>query len=138
MWKFCCNYYKGNKFVALLLCILLVGVIVAAYWSKEEILPTFFVSLVSLMVVYGSSQDSKNKLRLEIFEKRYAIYEELIKFCSHTLQHGAIIKRRYPQMNWKLFDGLTNIPSEADTKKILRRIMPEMKTLELTAHEILK
>ncbi len=84
------KYCQKNKFFTLILFIFLIGIVVAACWGKEEILPTFFVSLVSLMVVYGSSQDSKNKLRLELFEKRYEIYEELIKFSSHTLQEGEI------------------------------------------------
>ena len=78
--------YQVNKnpVVTLLLLILVVGIPIAFYTNKSEILPVFFVSLISAGVVYGTAQDSKNKLRLELFEKRYEIYEELMKILLYV------------------------------------------------------
>ena len=79
-----------NPFITLLLEILIIGIVIAYCTGKYDILPVFFVSLISAGVVYGNAQDSKNKLRLELFQARYEIYEDLIKFCSHVLQQGDI------------------------------------------------
>jgi len=84
------NTALENKFISLLLALFIIGVVIAFLVGKADILPTFFVSLISLSVVYGTAQDSKNKLRLELFEKRYEIYEDLIKFASNALMYGNI------------------------------------------------
>lgn len=74
-----------THFHLLLAAITIVGTLLCFWVSRLEILPTFYVSIVSLVIVYRSGLDSRNKLRLELYQARYKIYEGLIKYASATL-----------------------------------------------------
>jgi hypothetical protein len=78
-----------KQFMAAIALIFLIGTIIGAA-VKPEILPTFYIACITLLIVYKGSLDSHNKLRLELFKQRYEIYQELIKFSSRTLQTGKV------------------------------------------------
>ncbi len=92
------NYSKNNinlrfetdVFIMLMTVLFIAGTILALSTGKEEILPTFYISCLSLIIIYQGSRDSWNKFRLELFEERYVIYEELLKFATETLKNAEI------------------------------------------------
>jgi hypothetical protein len=60
--------------------------------NKPDILPNFLSSLGTLFVAmifgYWAYFHTREKFRLELFEKRWKIYDALIQFCSNVAQYG--------------------------------------------------
>jgi hypothetical protein len=51
-------------------------------------LATTVFSSVSLVFAYFAFQFSKEKFRLDLFDKRFAVYEAAREYCSRVLSHG--------------------------------------------------
>ncbi len=48
------------------------------------------VSIFALVISILAYQNANNKLRLDLFEARWEIYEKILKFCSTVTQLGGL------------------------------------------------
>jgi len=69
---------------------ILVGFIFLWFIAKLENFPTFCVSVVALGFSYLAYYNSREKFRLDLFEKRYESYRNCMKFCSYLIQFGGL------------------------------------------------
>ncbi len=77
--------------------------------------PTFIVYLQGLLVpvigilgaliAYQQMKIAKQKFKLDLFEKRYAILAAMKKFCSHAISHGGAKGPEAYELMLALADG---------------------------------
>jgi hypothetical protein len=60
-------------------------------------LATTAFSTLTLVFAYLAYRFSKEKFRLDLFDKRFAIYEATLTFCSQVLTHGSLRAARPEQ-----------------------------------------
>lgn len=53
-------------------------------------MPTFLVAQIAIGLSYLAYYNSREKFRLDLFEKRYESYQNCLSVCSAILQHGDI------------------------------------------------
>lgn len=73
-----------------LVCLLLIGIVVFVLIGKTENIPSFISGIGTLAVAAWGLYYTREKVRLDLFEKRWEIYENTVKFCSHVQTHAAI------------------------------------------------
>ena len=76
-----------------LLCIAVISFLVIAtllYYKKFEMLPSTIFSSVAAYFAFHAYRFSREKFRLELFEKRWEIYEETLNFCSTVMKYGGL------------------------------------------------
>lgn len=59
--------------------------------GKYEPLPTLVFSGVTAYFSFWAYRFSHEKFRLDLFEKRWAIYEQTLEFCSYVNRHGSLV-----------------------------------------------
>jgi hypothetical protein len=61
-------------------------------WSIEklELVPTSFGAIATAMFAFLAFRFSKEKFRLDLFERRWSVYENTWKFCSLALTQGKL------------------------------------------------
>jgi len=69
---------------------ILFGLIFLWALGKLENFPTFCISVVALGFSYLSYYNSREKFRLDLFDKRYESYRNCMKFCSYIIQYGGL------------------------------------------------
>lgn len=53
---------------------------------------TALIALIVTLITYGQWITNRARLKLELFEKRYAVYEKIAAFLAETLMKGRLIK----------------------------------------------
>lgn len=76
--------YTGFALALLFLVLLLFGT------DKLELLPATFFSATTAAFSFLAYKFSKEKFRLDLFEKRWAVYESTLEFCSRVTQQGSL------------------------------------------------
>lgn len=72
---------------------LLVGGVYFLYVVDElGSIPTFVLAAIALFFSYLAYQFSKERFRLELLEKRWEIYEEILKYSSTVMRHAGLPK----------------------------------------------
>ena len=51
---------------------------------------TIFISCVALFFSYCAYRFSRERFRLELLDKRWEVYEQVLKFCSVVMTHGGL------------------------------------------------
>ena len=65
--------------------VVFIGTIFLSIIDKIENLPIFFVSVVALGFTHLSYYNSREKFRLDLFDKRYEIYRNSVEFCKYII-----------------------------------------------------
>lgn len=60
--------------------------------GKPEQIPTTLLSSVAVAFSYYAYRFSKEKFRLDLLDRRWEIYEQVLKFCSVVVTHGGLPK----------------------------------------------
>lgn len=76
--------YLGLASIVIVLGILLFDM------HKLELLPATFFSATTAAFSYLAYKFSKEKFRLDLFEKRWVVYENTLEFCSRVTQQGSL------------------------------------------------
>ena len=58
--------------------------------AKYDLLPQLWVSLVVAFLAYWAAYFTSERLRLDLFDKRFEIYEKAIEFSSVVMKHGSL------------------------------------------------
>jgi hypothetical protein len=90
--------------------------IVLCIWgllAKSDRIETVFFAAIAAFFTYKSYISSEERFRLDLFEQRFKIYEELIVFCSSVLaiggiKPGASIGDQYFDQVKRLYDAADN------------------------------
>lgn len=63
-------------------------------YKQDELasIPTFTVAFIALIFSYFAYEFTRDKFRLELFDKRYGIYINILKFCSAVSTYGDLLK----------------------------------------------
>jgi len=75
-------------FVFFVLSTLLVDV------KRFDLLPATFFSAITALFSYWAYKFSKEKFRLDLFDKRWEVYENTLEFCSRVTQQGTLRMRK--------------------------------------------
>jgi len=75
-----------------LMALIVAGVFYFSIMEKWENIPTFLVSCIALSFSYYAYLFSKEKFRLDLFEKRWEVYIATLEFCSLVMKYGQIPK----------------------------------------------
>ena len=60
------------------------------YAGKPEIIATLWISAIALALSYNAYVFTKEKFRLDLLERRFEIYQDLLKFCSLFATHATL------------------------------------------------
>ena len=58
--------------------------------GKPEAIPAVFFSMVTALLGFWACSFTYQKLRLDLFEKRFEIYTHTLTFCSTVMQQGSL------------------------------------------------
>ena len=66
-------------------------------WSidKREFIPASFGAIAAAAFAFLAFRFTKEKFRLDLFEKRWSVYEGIVQFCSVATQTGVIGEAAY-------------------------------------------
>ena len=81
---------QRHWFDSLLLLVFMVTFQILATADKLEFLPTTFFSAATAYFSNRAYNFAKEKFRLDLFEKRWEVYENTLKFCSKVMQEGTL------------------------------------------------
>ena len=74
--------------VAILAIVLLLAIAVGS--EHFELVPATVLGGITALLSYAAYHFSREKVRLDLFDKRWEIYEETLKFCSAVTQEGTL------------------------------------------------
>ena len=60
------------------------------YVDKTENIPSVFFSGLAAFFAFHAYLFTKEKFRLDLLEKRWAVYEQTLKFCSTVMTYGGL------------------------------------------------
>ena len=83
---------RAPAFYMFLFLIFLIGFIVLFELSKLEHLPTFIVSVMAMTFSYHALTYTREKFRVDLFEKRFEVYLAIVDFCSAIHSNGGLGK----------------------------------------------
>lgn len=82
-----------EKITVISLALLLVGGAALFYaLNKTEYFPTFCISMITLSFSYYAYLFSKEKFRLDLLDKRWEAYEQIVDFCKKVSAYGGFPK----------------------------------------------
>lgn len=63
------------------------------FWltAKWDLLPATFCTIITLHFSYYAYKFSKERFRLDLFDKRWEVYEKVLEFCSTVTSEGGLV-----------------------------------------------
>jgi len=89
MWQFL-RMPTRDEFFLLVAFVFMAGTAYLIDNGKPELVPQFWVSILVLGISYWGLVYTRERLRLDLFEKRFAIYDNLLTYCSSLMQLGTL------------------------------------------------
>lgn len=83
---------KNRLPVALILIFNLLAIFFLLCEDRSDQIPTTLLSSVAVAFSYYAYRFSKEKFRLDLLDRRWEIYEQVLKFCSVVVTHGGLPK----------------------------------------------
>ena len=96
-WDQSRKYDWEKNFVPVIVCIFVVSFLILIGTSKLELLPSVILGCITTIFAFCAYKYTKEKFRLELFEKRWEVYENINKFCSIVLKYGDLPKIGKPE-----------------------------------------
>ena len=94
--------------------VVFIGTIFLSIIDKIENLPTFFVSVVALGFTHLSYYNSREKFRLDLFDKRYEIYRNSVEFCKYIIRYGGLPDAEKQKDARRDFESIVNQSFQRD------------------------
>lgn len=88
-----CELIKANWFFTLLILVITISTLVLFCINKPENIPALWLSGFALGFSYNAYVYTKEKFRLELFDKRWDIYQNTLEFCSRVTEQGSLRRR---------------------------------------------
>jgi hypothetical protein len=87
-WDQSRKYDWEKNFVPVIVCIFVVSFLILIGTSKLELLPSVILGCITAIFAFCAYKYTKEKFRLELFEKRWEVYRNIAKFCSNAAIYG--------------------------------------------------
>jgi len=87
-WDQSRKYDWEKNFVPVIVCIFVVSLLILIGTSKLELLPSVILGCITTIFAFCAYKYTKEKFRLELFEKRWEVYRNIAKFCSNAAIYG--------------------------------------------------
>ena len=87
--------------VGVMIFISVATVAVAIATNRFDLLPTIALGIVTSTLSYAAYRFSREKLRLDLFDKRWEIYQQTLEYCSTVTQQGTLKARNDNEENIK-------------------------------------
>lgn len=84
------RYIAHNGFYLLLVIVLLCLSYLLVDVKKYDQLPATFFSAITVLFSYWAYKFSQDKFRLDLFDKRWEVYEHTLEFCSYVTQYASL------------------------------------------------
>jgi hypothetical protein len=68
----------------------LISTIGLFWYGKPELVPQLWISIVAVVLSYFACVFTAEKLRLDLFDRRFEIYSKALAFCSAVFTHGSL------------------------------------------------
>lgn len=81
--------FSNKAFVSIVLCTLLLTSFLIVK-NRTESIPSTLFSGTTAFFSFLAYRFSKEKFRLDLFDKRWALYESTMNFCSSVVQQGVL------------------------------------------------
>lgn len=99
------NFERFFPWFSLILGIL--GIVILIVSEQHAHVPTFIVACVAMWFSFFAYKFSKERFRLELFDRRWEIYLDTLKFCSMVIQFGVIPRHSNDKdKNQEVIEGL--------------------------------
>jgi hypothetical protein len=66
------------------------------------------ISIFAIVISFMAYRNSEQKLRLDLFEARWEIYKEILKFCSIVSKNGGIPKPNQGEINPEIIGAVNS------------------------------
>jgi hypothetical protein len=94
MWKVDMHHHFRIAFQKYFFPITLVLAVLLTIWliriGKPEVLPQLWISLIAAILGYWAWVFTGEKLRLDLFDRRFEIYSKTLDYCSVVARYGAL------------------------------------------------
>jgi hypothetical protein len=87
-WDQSRKYDWEKNFVPVIVCIFIVSFLILIGTSKLELLPSVILGCITAIFAFCAYKYTKEKFRLELFDKRWEVYRNIAKFCSNAAIYG--------------------------------------------------
>jgi len=87
-WDQSRKYDWEKNFVPVIVCIFVVSFLILIGTSKLELLPSVILGCITAIFAFCAYKYTKEKFRLELFDKRWEVYRNIAKFCSNAAIYG--------------------------------------------------
>jgi hypothetical protein len=87
-WDQSRKYDWEKNFVPVIVCIFVVSFLILIGTSKLELLPSVILGCITTIFAFCAYKYTKEKFRLELFEKRWEVCQNIAKFCSIAAIYG--------------------------------------------------
>ena len=67
---------------------------------------TLFIASVVVYITFQQHKTNKDKLRLDLFEKRYKVYKTLMEFLAHVVTYGDVEEKKVWTFNAETNDSV--------------------------------
>lgn len=75
--------------------------------------PLLFIALVGARIAHGQRDVSRSKLKLDLFDRRFALYLVAAKFLSNVLQEGNASNGAINQYSREILDAVRTLIADA-------------------------
>ena len=87
-WDQSRKYDWEKNFVPVIVCIFVVSLLILIGTSKLELLPSVILGCITTIFAFCAYKYTKEKFRLDLFEKRWEVCQNIAKFCSIAAIYG--------------------------------------------------
>jgi hypothetical protein len=87
-WDQSRKYDWEKNFVPVIVCIFVVSFLILIGTSKLELLPSVILGCITAIFAFCAYKYTKEKFRLELFDKRWEVCQNIAKFCSIAAIYG--------------------------------------------------
>ncbi len=96
-WDQSRKYDWEKNFVPVIVCIFVVSFVILIGTSKLELLPSVILGCITAIFAFCAYKYTKEKFRLELFEKRWEVCQHINVFCSIVIKYGDLPKLGKPE-----------------------------------------
>jgi hypothetical protein len=89
-WDQSRKYDWEKNFVPVIVCIFVVSFLILIGTSKLELLPSVILGCITAIFAFCAYKYTKEKFRLELFEKRWEVYKNISIFCSIVKKYNRL------------------------------------------------
>jgi hypothetical protein len=81
---------RSKGFFAAALAVAIVSTALLFWLGKPELVPQLWISVIVAILSYWACSFTAEKLRLDLFDRRFEIYSKTLAYCSAVMTHASL------------------------------------------------